>query len=151
MKKKQRLVTYLSFTVLVVSIIVFFLSYRFYLASQTKISPVKRANTERFGMIIKLKPEKKEEYKALHANPWPGVLNMIKECNIQNYSIFLKDSLLFSYFEYTGNDFAADMERMTEDSLTREWWKRTDPCQIPMKSREQGERWVTMEEVFHTD
>ncbi|MFP4059627.1 MAG: L-rhamnose mutarotase [Bacteroidales bacterium] len=49
--------------------------------------------------------------------------------------MFLKDSFLFGYFEYTGNDFISDMQKMAEDSITREWWKRTDPCQIPLESR----------------
>ncbi len=33
---------------------------------------------KRFGMVIKIKPEKTEEYKTLHANPWLGVLSKIK-------------------------------------------------------------------------
>jgi len=51
---------------------------------------------------------------------WPDVLKMIKECNIQNYSIYssqLDDGnhYLFGYMEYTGNDFAADMAKMAAD------------------------------------
>ena len=41
----------------------------------------------RFGQMIKIKPEGLEEYKKWHANPLPGVNEIIKECNIQNYSI----------------------------------------------------------------
>ena len=36
---------------------------------------------------------------------------MIGECNIANYSIYLKDDLLFSYFEYHGSDFRSDMAK----------------------------------------
>ena len=108
-------------------------------------------NVKRYGMVIKIKPEKIEEYKELHANPWPGVSKMIAECNIRNYSIFLMDSLLFGYLEYTGTDFEADMVKMAADSLTREWWKKTDPCQIPFENRKEGEWWSMMEEVFHLD
>ena len=42
---------------------------------------------------------------------------MIKKCNMQNYSIFYKDNLLYAYFEYTGSDFAADMARMAADEM----------------------------------
>lgn len=59
---------------------------------------------ERYGSVIGVKPEKLEEYKKLHAAVWPGVLAKIKECNIRNYSIYYKDGLLFSYFEYIGDD-----------------------------------------------
>ncbi len=106
---------------------------------------------ERHGSVIKLRPEKEEEYRRLHADTWPGVLAMIHACHIRNYSIFLKDGFLFSYFEYLGNDFAADMARMAADPTTREWWKLTDPCQEALETRKPGEWWASMEEVFHCE
>jgi L-rhamnose mutarotase len=111
---------------------------------------------ERHGMVIGLKPDKVATYKELHAAAWPGVLKKIKECNIRNYSIYLKEVdkgsfLLFSYFEYTGNDFAADMARMAADPLTQKWWKETDPCQEPVPLRGGKEWWSRMAEVFHAD
>ena len=106
---------------------------------------------KRYGSVIRLKPEKLDEYKVLHANVWPGVLKMIGECNIRNYSIFYKDGMLFSYFEYHGEDYAADMQKMAADPLTQEWWKLTDPCQEPFETRQPGEWWASMEEFFHAD
>ena len=105
----------------------------------------------RYGTVIRVKPEKLAEYKALHADPWPGVNKMIRECNIRNYSIYYRDGFLFSYFEYTGTDFEADMQKMAADSLTREWWKLTDPCQEPVESAGEGVWWADMEEVYHLD
>ena len=106
---------------------------------------------KRYGQVIHLKPEKYEEYKKLHAAVWPGVLDMIHQCNIRNYSIFHRDGTLFACFEYIGNDFDADMAKMAADPLTREWWKVTDPCQQPVDSAGEGEWWCNMEEMFHTD
>ena len=106
---------------------------------------------KRYGMVIKVKPEKLDVYKQLHANPWPEVLKKIYECNIRNYSIYLKDGFLFSYFEYVGENFGADMARMVADPVTQEWWKHTDPCQEPLPTRQPGEWWANMEEVFHCD
>ena len=106
---------------------------------------------KRFGQIIGVKPEHLEKYKAYHAGVWPEVLGMIRECNIRNYSIYLRDDLLFAYFEYHGSDFAADMAKMAADPKTQEWWSIMMPMQAPLPSRGEGEWWVTMEEVFHTD
>jgi len=111
---------------------------------------------ERYGMVIGLKPEKIDYYKQLHAAAWPGVLAKIKECHIRNYSIYLREVekgqyLLFSYFEYAGDDFQADMARMAADPETRRWWKETDPCQTPIPTRGEKEFWSRMDEVFHTD
>ena len=74
----------------------------------------------RYGMVIGLKPEAEERYKEYHAAVWPGVLAMISKCNIRNYSIYLKDHMLYSYFEYHGDDYAADMAKMASDKTTQE-------------------------------
>ncbi|GHV73144.1 hypothetical protein AGMMS49940_04460 [Spirochaetia bacterium] len=95
--------------------------------------------------------EKLEEYKKLHADVWPGVLAMIRECNIRNYSIYYHNGLLFSYYEYTGSDYAADMAKMAADPTTQKWWALCNPCQRPLAQRREGEWWAEAEEVFHTD
>jgi L-rhamnose mutarotase len=92
-----------------------------------------------------------EEYKRYHAEVWPEILDMIRECNIQNYSIFFKDGLLFAYLEYVGDDFDADMAKMAADPKTQEWWDIMMPMQDPLETRAEGEWWANMEEVFHTD
>lgn len=106
---------------------------------------------KRYGSVIKVKLEKLEEYKRLHANAWPDVIKMIKECNMTNYTIFYKDGYLFSYFEYTGKDYKADMEKMAADPITQKWWSLCEPCQEPLETRADGEWWAVMEEVFHVD
>lgn len=111
---------------------------------------------ERYGMVIGLKPDQVEEYKRLHAAVWPDVLAMIEQCHIRNYSIFLRrfddgNDYLFSYFEYHGADFAADIAKMAEDPITQKWWSHCMPCQTPLETRAEGEWWAAMEEVFHLD
>lgn len=105
----------------------------------------------RHGQIIGVKKERLEEYKKYHAEVWPEIALKIKECNIQNYSIYYKDGLLFAYFEYVGNNFNADMEKMAADPKTREWWDIMKPMQDPLSTRSEGEWWAEMEEVFHLD
>ena len=102
----------------------------------------------RHGSLIRVKPEYEERYIILHKHTFPGVLEQIHLVNIRNYSIFLNDGMLFSYFEYIGDDFKADMERIA-DETTKEWWKLTDPCQVPLADRAEGDWWADMEEVCH--
>ena len=106
---------------------------------------------QRYGMVIQVNPDKFQEYKQLHAEVWPDVLKMIKECNIRNYSIYHKDGYLFSYFEYIGDDFESDMSKMAADPTTQKWWDVCKPCQQPLETRAEGEWWASMEEVFHCD
>jgi L-rhamnose mutarotase len=106
---------------------------------------------KRFGQIIGVKAEHFERYRKYHAAVWPEVLDMIKKCHMQNYSIFHKDGMLFAYFEYTGNDFDTDMARMAADPKTQKWWAIMEPMQDPVATRKSGEWWSNMEEVFHLD
>ena len=107
---------------------------------------------QRFGQVIGVKPEHLDEYKRLHADVWPEVLQMIAACNIRNYSIYvLNDNTLFSYFEYVGDDFEADMAKMADDPKTQAWWDVCGPMQEPYPNRKKGEWWMALEEVFHTD
>jgi L-rhamnose mutarotase len=111
---------------------------------------------KRYGSVLILRPEKLNEYVRLHAAVWPDVLKMIKTCHIRNYSIYLRKladgrHYLFSYFEYTGPDFPADMARMAADPVTQKWWALCQPCQQPLEDRAPGEWWAAMNEVFHLD
>ena len=109
---------------------------------------------ERHGAVIAIPKENITEYKRLHAATWPGVLQMIEKTHIHNYSIYLGEvapnrDYLFAYYEYTGRSFDADMARMKKDKTTQEWWKRTDPLQRPLPTRQEGEWWAQWQEVFH--
>jgi L-rhamnose mutarotase len=106
---------------------------------------------KRYGSVIRVRPEKLDEYKKLHSAVWPKVLEMITKCNIRNYSIYYKDGFLFSYFEYYGTDYEADMKMMAADPETQRWWAVCEPCQQPLDTRKPGEWWADMEEVFHLD
>jgi len=105
----------------------------------------------RFGQIIGVDPTQFEKYKKYHAAVWPEILEMIKKCNISNYSIYHKDGMLFAYMEYNGDNFEADMAKMAEDPKTQEWWSIMEPMQKPVSTRAKGEWWANMEEVFHLD
>ena len=106
---------------------------------------------KRVGSVIGIKPDKLEEYKELHAKVWPEVNAILTDCNIHNYSIYYKDGFLFSYFEYTGINYEKDMKKMADNPVTKKWWKLTDPLQVPLDSRKDGEWWAEMEEVYHLE
>lgn len=91
-------------------------------------------------------------YRRLHAAVWPGVLKKITECNIRNYVIHPREpeNLLFSHFEYHGDNWDRDAARMAGDPVTQEWWRACGPCQRQLDTASKGEWWVPMEEVFLT-
>lgn len=108
---------------------------------------------QRMGMMIGIRPEKIAEYKHLHANVWPEILQGLSAANVKNYSIFLREpeNVMFGYWEYHGADFAADMRKIAEQEVTKRWWAVCTPCQVALDSRAAGEWWAMMELVFHLD
>ena len=106
---------------------------------------------KRFGQVIGLKPDTIAEYEALHAAAWPGVLAAIRRGNIRNYSIYRHGTTLFAYYEYVGDDYAADMASIAADPETQRWWALTDAMQEPDPARAAGAWWLDLPEVFHTD
>jgi L-rhamnose mutarotase len=104
----------------------------------------------RVGMVIGIRPEKLAAYCELHSNIWPEVARLLADARLANFSIFHKDELLFGYFEYHGENLEA-VARIDEQPVMREWFARTEPCQVPFATRGAGEWWARMEEIFHVD
>jgi L-rhamnose mutarotase len=116
----------------------------------------KSHSPQRLGSVIGLKSEKLEEYKKLHAAIWPEVAKAVREANIRNYSIYLRkmpdgSHYLFSYLEYVGTDYQADMAKLAANPKVKEWWKVTNPCQQPLAGSKPSDWWASMEEVFHQE
>ncbi len=103
----------------------------------------------RYAQSIQLRAEDEAEYIRLHADVWPAVLSTIADCGIRNYSIFLRNGVLFAYFEYHGSDYEADMRKMAACPETQRWWTIMDPMQKPMDDALHGEKWSPLQEVFH--
>ncbi|MBH0110123.1 L-rhamnose mutarotase [Salinibacterium sp. NG22] len=106
---------------------------------------------KRVAQVIGLPPESREEYERYHAAVWPTILDRLASSNIHNYSIYRHGDLLFSYFEYTGDDYDADMAAIAADPETQRWWAIQEPLQRPVDDRAEGEWWKKLPEVFHTD
>ena len=105
----------------------------------------------RVASVIHLRPEAEEEYLKLHRAVWPGVLAALNRAHITNYSIFLRDGTLYAYYEYTGDDYEADMAAIRDDPAMTAWCVLTEACQQPVDSAANGEGWADAEEVFHLD
>lgn len=105
---------------------------------------------ERHALVVGVRPERREEYLALHRAVWPQVEATLTACHVTNYSIFLTGDTLFAYYEYTGEDHDIDMARIAEDPATREWWTHTDPCQVRIaEERVADALWQPIDEIWH--
>ena len=107
--------------------------------------------SRRIAAVIGLPEENHEIYEAYHAAVWPEVLERLAASNIGNYSIFRFGELLFSYYEYTGTDYEADMTAIAADPATQRWWAIQMPLQRPLEGRADGDWWREIPEIFHVD
>jgi L-rhamnose mutarotase len=112
-----------------------------------------KKDVKRVGMVIKIKPEYIEEYKAVHSESNAGVRDLLIKANMRNFSIFLHQLddgnwYEFGYYEYTGNDFEADMATLDKHPRNIEWLKICDPMQVPLDGYE---GWAEMEQVYYNN
>jgi L-rhamnose mutarotase len=55
--------------------------------------------SERRGFVLRVKPERVEQYVAAHQEVWPEMLRALSAAGIRNYTIFRSDNEMFGYFE----------------------------------------------------
>lgn len=110
-----------------------------------------RAGPRRIGSVIGIAPEHLEAYRQHHRDVWPEVLAALRDANVTNYSIYEHGDLLFSYLEYRGSDYEADMARLSEDPATKHWWALVMPMQYTLRSSDDSAWWKELPELFHMD
>ena len=55
--------------------------------------------TQRSAFVLRVRPERIDEYVAAHADVWPEMLDALRGAGITNYSIFRDGNQVFGYFE----------------------------------------------------
>lgn len=114
------------------------------------ISTTTHSNVKRVGMVIKIKPEMLDSYKALHADSAKGVRDLLTKYNLRNFSIFMTqlddgNYYEFGYYEYWGDDFEADMKKLNAEPRNKAWLELCDPMQIPVAD---AISWKEMERIY---
>ena len=105
---------------------------------------------KRVGMVIKIKPDRLEEYLAAHSDSEARVRDLLIKYNLRNFSIFmtqLEDSNYyeFGYYEYWGDDFEADMKMLEAEPRNKAWLELCDPMQIPLNGENS---WKEMKRIY---
>jgi len=103
---------------------------------------------KRFTLHSYLKPEKVEDYILLHASPWPELMELLDSCHMHHYSIAIRGTELFTYYEYTGDDYEKDNERLSQSPVMERWWKYSKPCFL---YHDEGRYYDDLTEVFYKE
>lgn len=104
---------------------------------------------QRVAFVLKVKPDKLEEYKRRHQEVWPEMLQALRETGWHNYSLFLRpDGLLFGYLETP--DFERARREMAERDVNARWQREMAPY-FESLSGHADEAMLPLEEVFHLE
>ena len=105
----------------------------------------------RVGFILKVKPDRLEEYKGQHEQVWPAMLQALRDAGWHNYSLFVRDDgLLFGYFE-TPDSLAAAQARMAATEVNTRWQEFMAPFFESPANARPDEMFVELTEIFHLD
>ncbi len=99
---------------------------------------------ERVCFLLRVRPERLDEYKARHREVWPEMLEALRESGWRNYSLFLgEDGLLVGYVET--DDFEAAQRAMAATEVNDRWQREM----AEFFGERADEGLVRLEEVFH--
>ena len=105
---------------------------------------------ERVCFLLKVKPDRLEEYKRRHAAVWPDMLQALRETGWHRYSLFLRDDgLLVGYFETP--DLQAAQEGMAAREVNARWQRDMAPFFENLGDQRPDEGFMRLEEVFHLE
>ncbi|GAA3041133.1 L-rhamnose mutarotase [Streptosporangium longisporum] len=102
---------------------------------------------QRVCFLLKVRPERLEEYRERHRAVWPEMLEALRATGWRNYSLFLReDGLLVGYLET--EDFEAARAAMAATEVNARWQAEMAPFFESLDGRP-DEGMVSLEEVFH--
>ncbi len=105
----------------------------------------------RVGFLLKVKPDKIDEYKAHHQAVWPEMLDALRRTGWHNYSLFMRpDGMLFGYFE-TPENFGAARAGMAQEAINEKWQEFMAPYFESVGGTHADEMMEELVEVFHLD
>ncbi len=94
-----------------------------------------------------MKKEKLDYYVELHENPWPGVVQGIKQDGPWNYSIWLFGTELYNYFELKSEEeLQSEPAKEKVEIKDGDWGSHTRPCFL---YDEQGIYYDPIQEIAH--
>jgi L-rhamnose mutarotase len=103
---------------------------------------------QRIGFLLKVKPERIDEYKQHHKNVWPEMQAALRRTGWHNYSLFMRpDGMLFGYVE-TPHDFATALAGMAKEEINAKWQDFMAPFFESVGGTHADEMMEQLEQVF---
>jgi L-rhamnose mutarotase len=102
--------------------------------------------TERSAFVLRIRPDRVDDYVEAHRAVWPEMLDALRRAGIRNYSIFRSENEVFGYFE---TDDVASAARYLEAQDVSSRWQ--DHMAELLEERVPDAGPPTLEEIFRLD
>lgn len=102
--------------------------------------------TQRAAFVLRVRPDKLDEYIRAHREVWPEMLDAIRDAGIRNYTIFRDGNRMFGYFET--DDLDAAGRHLAKQSVSARW---QDAMAELLEERVPDTGPPSLEEIFRLD
>ena len=102
--------------------------------------------TERSAFVLRVRPDRIDEYVEAHRNVWPEMLAALREAGIGNYTIFRHGNEVFGYLE--SDDLAAAAAYLEAQEVNARW---QDAMAELLEERVPDGGAPALEEIFRLD
>ncbi len=102
--------------------------------------------TERAAFVLRVRPDRIDDYLAAHRAVWPEMLDALRASGIRNYTIFRDGTNVFGYFE--ADDLEASAAYMAAQEVNARW---QDAMAELLEERVADEGPSTLEAIFRLD
>jgi L-rhamnose mutarotase len=100
-------------------------------------------------MTWQVDPVHWEEYRRIHLNPWPELLEEIQAVGIHNYSIFAFGTRVFAYMEIDGDDPLEALDRLAQTEIKKRWDQEVTVWVLPEAEEGTGIQFLELEPIFY--
>lgn len=102
--------------------------------------------TQRTAFVLRVRPDRIDEYVRAHGEVWPEMLDALRDAGIRNYTIFRDGNRMFGYFE--ADDLAATERYLAQQAVSTRW---QDAMAELLEERVPDGGPPALEEVFRLD
>ena len=103
---------------------------------------------QRICFILRVKPERLEEYKERHRSVWPEMKKAPQEAGWRNYSLFLQpDGMLVGYLET--DNFERARTDMARQDVNSRWQMEMADFFVQQEGLLPDQAITPLEEIFH--
>jgi L-rhamnose mutarotase len=104
----------------------------------------------RYCFVMRVRPDRLDEYKRRHAEVWPDMLRALRETGWRDYSLFARDDgLVIGYLK--AHDLQEAQAAMAKTAVNERWQREMSAFFVGLDGRPPDEAFEPLAEIFNLD